>query len=420
MLVRNFILLQLSIVLTPISAFCQRVTPLSSPPDWSHLNAFQETITHDEFATLLKSVYAPGSAADRWITIEPGQAVIRENATATFVLRFASAQSSRKPIFRYWKSATERNSPRDRPLEGLNIALDPGHLGGEWAKMEERWFQIGSLAPVMEGNMTLRVAQLLAPRLGALGAKVEFVRSKLGPVNDLRPDALSETAEAFLRSQGVTDILPTFSGPADPNKERSLPWEAALLFYRVGEIQARARIVNETIRPDLAVCLHFNAEPWGDPANPMLVDSNHLHLLINGNYSAAELGYDDVRYAMLLKLLSRTYEEELPLSEAIAASMARVTRLPAYHYTSPNAKPIGSTGYVWARNLLANRLYDCPVIYIECYVMNDRAFFARFQAGEYQGLQEFKGILRPNVYQEYVQGVVNGLDEYFRANHASR
>jgi hypothetical protein len=418
MSVRNFMLLQLFLALT--SGFCQRIMPLSSPPDWDRLNAFQETITHDEFVTLLSSIYAPGGAADHWITIEPGQALIRENATKTFVLRFAPAPVSRKPIFRQWSPAPEKSTPPDRPLQGMTIALDPGHLGGEWAKMEERWFQIGTSAPIMEGNMTLRVAQVLAPRLRGLGAKVEFVRSTLGPVNELRPEVLQEAAQATLRSQGVTNILPTFRGAGDPDKERSLPWEANLLFYRVGEIQARARIVNETIRPDLTLCLHFNAEPWGDPANPTLVDSNHLHLLVNGNYSVAELGYDDVRYAMLLKLLSRTYEEELPLSEAIAAALARVTRLPAYHYTSPSAKAIGSSGYVWARNLLANRLYECPVVYVECYVMNSREFFARFQAGEYQGLQEFGGVLRPNIYQEYVQGVVNGLADYFRAHRTSR
>jgi len=266
----------------------------------------------------------------------------------------------------------------------------------------------------------MRVAQLLAPRLEALGARVKLVRSKPGPVTDLRPEALLGAAKTTLREQGVTDILPFFNGSSDPNRERSLPWTADLLFYRIGEIQARARLVNETIKPDLTLCLHFNAEPWGDPANPVLVDSNHLHLLINGNYSAAELGYDDVRYAMLIKLLSRTYENELPLSKAVAAALARVTLLPPYRYTTPNAKAMDPSGYVWARNLLANRLYECPVVYVECYVMNSREFSARFQAGEYEGLREFGGVLHRNLYQEYARGAVDGLVDYFRSNRTSR
>src|SRR2546430_12649453 len=32
-------------------------------------------------------------------------------------------------------------------------------LGGKWAKMEERWFQVGDSAPVQEGDLVLRVSQ---------------------------------------------------------------------------------------------------------------------------------------------------------------------------------------------------------------------------------------------------------------------
>ena len=43
--------------------------------------------------------------------------------------------------------------------------------------MEERWFQVGDTKPVQEGDLTLQVARLLAPRLRELGAKVSFVRN---------------------------------------------------------------------------------------------------------------------------------------------------------------------------------------------------------------------------------------------------
>ncbi|HZC59387.1 MAG TPA: hypothetical protein VE154_05295, partial [Chthoniobacterales bacterium] len=67
-----------------------------------------------------------------------------------------------------------------------------------------------------------------------------------------------------------------------------------------------------------------------------------------------------------------------------------------------------------ARNLLANRLYECPVIYVEPYVMNSEEVFARIQAGEYEGLRNFGGVLRPNIFEEYVDGVVTGLAAYFK------
>jgi hypothetical protein len=343
--------------------------------------------------------------------VEAGQAVIQENAKEKFVLHFASDQSVQKPIPRYW-SIARAGATEEKPLTALRIALDPGHLGGVWAKMEERWFQIGSSLPVTEGDMTLRVADLLAPRLRDLGAQVDFVRSSPEPVTVKRPESLTEEAQASLQDRGISKPAFTFSGPADPARETAIPWEAEKLFYRVAEIQARARIVNQKIKPDLTICLHFNAEPWGDPAHPALVDKNHLHLLINGAYSQNELGYDDVRFSMLIKLLNRSFESELAISEAVAQSMADATHLPPYFYTSPNAKSVGKSRYVWTRNLIANRLYQCPVVYIEPYVMNSEEVFARVQAGEYDGLREFGGILKKNIYAEYADAVAEGLKRW--------
>jgi hypothetical protein len=405
----------LMLVVLPMTCFSQRLTPLSAPPDWNQLDRFQETITHDQFADLLNTVYAPNGAGAQWITLEPTRVLVQENASDRFVLRFAASAEENKPVPRYW-TAAESLGPNDKlPLSGVRIAIDPGHLGGAWAKMEERWFQIGDSIPVIEGDLTLRVAQILAPRLQSLGATVTLVRSAPGPVTTVRPEALKFQAEASLRERGVTNISPSYSGPEDPNREDSIPWEAERLFYRVDEIHTRADIVNKKIKPDLVLCLHFDAEPWGAPDHPVLVSVNHLHLLINGAYSSGELGFDDERFTMLLKLLGRTCSEELACSEFVAASMARITGLPPYRYSSANAKSVGNSGYVWARNLLANRLYECPVIFLEPYVMNSQEFFARVQAGEYEGLRNFGGVMRQNIFQEYVEGVVDGIAAYFRA-----
>ena len=66
----------------------------------------------------------------------------------------------------------------------------------------------------------------------------------------------------------------------------------------------------------------LNAEPWGDATNPQLVDQNHLHFLITGALSAQELAYEDQRYDMLVKLLNRSFPEELALTNVISQKMA--------------------------------------------------------------------------------------------------
>src|SRR4029077_8140811 len=166
----------LFLVFVPLLCMAQRLTPLSHPPDWDRLGQFQETITHDEFVDLLDSVYAPNGAGAQWIQVEPTRAVIRENISDHFVLQFASSVEVSKPVPRYWTAPASLTptANEELPLSGVKIAIDPGHLGGTWAKMEERWFQIGESVPVTEGDLTLRVAQILAPRLEKLGAKVSL------------------------------------------------------------------------------------------------------------------------------------------------------------------------------------------------------------------------------------------------------
>jgi hypothetical protein len=391
---------------------------LGAHPRWNVLEKYQETITHDEFARLIDTVYCTHGFAADLITMDEKSARILTNRDAQkfFTLRFAQDETSRERVPRLWRPAKSLAPAKpDKPLFGLRIALDPGHLGGEWAKMEERWFQVGGSAPVEEGDLTLRVARLLAPRLRKLGAKVSFIRNSSEPVTAKRPDDFRELARKILIKNGVpqprTDVL----DPNDPEKEQTIHWQSEILFYRYSEIRSRAVLVNTKLHPDLVLCLHLNAEGWGDPNHPTLTDKNHLHLLVNGSYLKDELELDDERFEMIRRLLSRAYDEALPLADTIAGAMARETALPAYEYPTSNAvTKVGSTGYVYARNLLATRLYRCPVVYCEPYVMNSNDVFARIQAGDYEGTRSVNAIERESIFREYADSVADGLAEYYR------
>jgi hypothetical protein len=93
--------------------------------------------------------------------------------------------------------------------------------------------------------------------------------------------------------------------------------------------------------------------------------------------------------------------------------MARATRLPPYIYTSDSAINVGGSPYIWARNLLANRLFECPVIYLEPYVMNNQEVVDRVQLGDYAGRRNINGTPRESIYREYVRGVVDGIVAYY-------
>ena len=116
---------------------------------------------------------------------------------------------------------------------------------------------------------------------------------------------------------------------------------------------------------------------------------------------------------MLVKLLNRSFPEELALTNVISQKMASATGLPPYFYCYGTAIRVNANPYVWARNLLANRLFVCPVVYVEPYVMNSRIGFARIQAGDYEGRRDFGGVMRKSIYREYADAVVDGIAAYY-------
>lgn len=375
---------------------------LGEPPDWSELEAYQESITRSEFERLLDEVFSSGGGWRAWIDLDGSEARIRTRGRTEddlFRLRFATTREIQAP--RSWKSAADLGpAPAERPLDGLTIAIDPGHIGGKWAKMEERWFVHDGGKPVCEGDMTLAVAKLLKPKLEAFGATVLLVRDRTEPVTPLRPDSLRDLADAS-------------DGRTSPTASRKL---AERLFYRTAEIRARANRVNDDLRPDLVLCLHFNAEPWGDPDRPTLVERHHFHLLLNGSYTPDELAFADQRFAMLRKLLSGTHQEEAAVGATVAGVFSQRTGLPPYRYPDGglNALPVSGDPHLWARNLLANRLYDAPVVFMEPYVMNSTLDHPRIQAGDYEGPREIGGRYVRSIFREYADALADGLATHYR------
>ena len=252
--------------------------------------------------------------------------------------------------------------------------------------------------------MTLLTAKIIKSQLQKLGAKVYLIRRENKPVSLRRPEDYRAEAEAKAERLGKSD-------------EATITALQNKFFYRTGEIRERARRVNLAFRPDLVLCLHYNAESWADPSNPTLTARNHYHVLLHGALTKGELAHDDERFEMLVKILQRSHDEEKAVGAYIAQGLAHYTGLPAYHY-SPNSsraveiKVDGVEG-LWARNLLANRIYQSPVIFLEPYVMNNQEVFDRVQLGNYEGKKMINGTLKKSIYQEYAEAVTEALKAYY-------
>ena len=307
---------------------------------------------------------------------------------------------------RYWQTAAELGAARPPgalPLAGLHVGLDPGHIGGQWAAAEGRHFRIAAQDfYVREGELVLEVAHRVRRALVALGAEVSLVRRASEPVNERRPvDYLPEAAAQVPR-------------PAGGSLAQLLEYGAALraraqrLSIVIGELKARARLVNERIRPDLLLSLHINAAPW--PATgQQLVESNHVHTLIFGCMSLAELQCVEQQAQLAVKLTNASGPSELRLAAALSEALAARTGLPASKYGGDNAILLASQyPYVYARNLLLLRAVECPTVLLEPYVANSPAVYARIQRA-LADRAAAAPLPADDILLEYADAVVAGL-----------
>ncbi len=386
------------------------IARLGKVPDWTLLEPFQETISREEFVYLLRHCYAhaPEDYPDT-ILIQPDRALILKQSNhpdaGWFELRFKNSNHLSATAPKFWRTPVEMPdlpANSSQPLKGIRIAVDPGHIGGKWVTWDDRHFKVGrDTLSVNEGEMTLKVAKILERDLTLLGAEVILTRPTANPVTTERIETLQDEAVNYLKQR---KIVPSSGLIASTAKK---------MFAISSEIRSRGDLLNDSIQPDLALCLHFNASP-ATSRRPSFRSPNHLHLLINGCYSKGEIAEDDTRFEMVMRILQRVYYEELNLSDEISRTMQKETRLPAFHYDGTNGMAVNDNDLVWARNLLANRVFFCPVVFFEPYCMNNREIYGRVQEGEYAGLREIDGIYRKNIYQEYADGITAGLVNYYR------
>jgi hypothetical protein len=412
------LLVAIGLLMAAFRAEADRLEPLAPAPDWSSLDAYQRTITRAEFSRLIDQVYSPDGAFWDYARINDARVVVYSDSAKTeplLTLKFAASESACAPLPYLYKTKAVSTDPA-HPLQGLKIALDPGHIGGDWAKLEARYFKLGDDPPVEEAKLNMITCDLLADRLQADGADVVWAKHDFEPTTDLRPEDLRREAIAALSLR--PDTTKRISGGAAI--QRMISNEAALLFYRVAEIRARGDKVN-ALHPDLTICVHYNADDWGNPDNPTLTEHSRLVIFVNGAYEKSEIAYDDTKFDLLRKLLDRTAAQEERGCALVGQSMLDTLKYPPESYPGGYfAHHVTDVPSVYARNLLANRIYHGPVIYCEGPYMNARDAYYRIIAGDYLGMRTIQGQNVASIYREYAAAVENGVLEYFGVTTATK
>ena len=381
-------------------------SPVTEIPEWRLLESHQGTITRAQFEDRWRRIYDSAGVLAKYIRLtDEGVELFRDTAKtqSLFYLRFASGEGREE------RGLSVASWSPEKPLLGKVICLDPGHIGGDWADVEERTFRIGRDRPVVEGELNLKTCRLLAKRLQDAGAQVVWTHQGFEPTTRLRPNDLYPEAIQYMLQDVKSRRFPSYSANG------LIRWNAELLFYRTAEIQARARKVNEELRPDLTLCLHYNAAPWGRAGRASLATANRVVLFAHGAYTADELAYDDQKFHLFQKLLENSNPEELEIGAAVGKEFKEKWSTPPEDCgNSGYAHATGASPYLWYRNLIANRLFHGPVIFVEGPYMNDRTSYSWIQAGEYEGTRLIGGRMRENIFREYADRVADGVVGVFR------
>ena len=372
-----------------------KLSELAKPPDWSRLDSFQKSISKQEFLIQLNEVYCPRESWwSPWIKIEENRARIRKKngSDEWYSLLFSESNKS-----------ANQSSPSFQ-ISGSKILIDPGHIGGEFSEMEGRHFSFGDDKPVKEGDLALNVALLVKSELEKKGAKVQLTREGNQPVTKLRPNDFDDLAMTWFKK------MEWLHGLSEDEKNKRIEKRKELYFYRVSEIMARSQIIKK-MKPDLVLCIHLNAAPWPDPEKKSLVSRNDYHVLVNGCYMGGEVAYDNQRFEMIWRLLNRWDVREKFIAEHMSKAFAQKTSLPAFAYKGPNALKIGEVEGVWARNLLANRIYEAPVVFLEPYIANSETVYQRIKMGNLDGQKKTGQQTKISLVREYASAVVFGLEQ---------
>jgi N-acetylmuramoyl-L-alanine amidase len=390
---------------------------LPSPNPWFTLDLYQSTLTRQEFEQKLHTLYDPFSALSGYLDINDQRVVIYPSPTERklpqFTLQFAPPHQPGAPMrwFRTPEEFRAESRPLEKPLNGLRVAIDPGHIGGPWAQIEERSTRYNHSAPVQEGDLNLITARILKQQLTDLGASVFVVRDSTEPVTPYRPEDMMPFARDLLlqHAQHSTHLrgLP-------PDKLNLLFGSRVLelaefLFYRCSEIVERGNRIRNNFVPDITITLYLDATPGS--ARGHLTSANSNIFFVHGCYTRAEMADPEMQLRCIYKMSEGSSDIESEVAADIAAVFKQRTNLPPVEYgdSATTRMVIPDNYYVVARDLAANREYDGPVVCTEPYFMNNRVVYQRLLAGDYDGQQTFDGKKYGSIFREYADCVTQGL-----------
>jgi N-acetylmuramoyl-L-alanine amidase len=293
-----------------------------------------------------------------------------------------------------------------RPRRYQRIALDPGHWGGTWSRLEQRHITVGDGPPVREGDLTWATARLLENDLRAGGAEVRVLRGP-PPGADFHDGAVpgydpGREARLWLGERRLREppwLAPLWAFQLQ-RERRLLAGEDPFALYNHYELRRRAAAAEE-FAADVTLSLHYDVTSSG---------VNGIAVFVPGNVLPGELETPSQRFWAVRRVLDGTLEEDLRLARALADALMRKLDLPALPGPgagdAPSAwLPVDPGRGIYARNLAILRRAPGVALLLEGPCMNERHEYQRLQGTE----QEVDGKRYPGRVRQYADAVLEGL-----------
>lgn len=326
-----------------------------------------------------------------------------------------------KKISEYVMLTRTNTTKRSNSLQGLRVALDPGHMGGPlWDERTGKYVESGKTR-VSEGTIALQTALLIEKRLKQLGAEVLITHRELGPASpvpyekmdllayareELRYQSLQDWFQNLIATTPDNQLTTVFDNSSDRKKLFSENMRDSYyatredLFYRNEMIKA--------FKPDLTVVIHFDAGTSVPQANA----HNQSFAYVVGNFPPTDFATSEIRERVLAHLSQHElWQQSVSLSSSILKEINKDLNVPLAD-EAPWGLPVAPG--VFTRNLVLSRQNTySPLTYLECLYYGNLAEFNRLSTLDGGSLEIGGKIYQyPNRLNVLASAITNGIINY--------
>ncbi len=327
--------------------------------DFSDFDAHQEKWTRPEIEKRLKLFLQKDEKIAEYFSISDDLLTLYDSPVSQsergvdFCLRLISKAKEQ-----------EKKVEKKKSLIGMKVAIDPGHLGGKYARLEERFIDIPpslerkEVIRFDEGTLSLLTAKYLKLLLEKEGAEVMLTRTEIaqGVYEKDFFSYLKDSPELWWGETPLSELFRKHYNPLD--------------------LRARAEKIN-AFSPDLSIVIHYNSAEATDGArsNHGVTASNYNMVFIPGAFCHGELAKSESRHEFIRLLVTEDLPQSLSLSRSILSEFVSHLAVPIVS-SNDKARYLDSVCLkldegVYARNLGLTRLIHGPVCYGETLIQNN-------------------------------------------------